>query len=515
MTESDASEMDAQYPASSEPVESAAGQVMHGDCIGAEALDVAPAAVDSSGSDQPELSSRGDSHQLTQFLTGNPRTTILFLALPVLAEQFLNFLVGFVDTILSGRISMAATSAIGTAAYVNWLAELIFSLVATGTTALVARHWGAGQRDAAGRVASSSISLALGMGIVAAGLFYLVAPVFGEFLGLELGSRALVVRYLRLSCVGHAFTSVLLIGSAALRGSGNMRAPMWILGLVSILNVVLSCVLAFGAGPLPAFGMDGIAVGTVMARFVGFALMLWILIRGSAGIIAKPGWASTTDFATIRRVLRIGIPAAADSLLMWTGHFLFLRVIAGIGTGELGEAIFAAHIVGIQVEALNYLPAWAWGMAAATMIGQCLGAGRPDRARLGGHEAMLQACVMAIIVMVMFLCGAEFIYELMHEDPAVADVGVPAIRLLALFEVPLSIVIVYTVGIRGAGETRMPMIINAVGIFLIRLPVGYWLGVEMNLGLVGAWGGMGADVTARAIAVALYFRYGKWDQKGI
>jgi MATE family multidrug resistance protein len=457
----------------------------------------------------------GSSHQLTQFLTGNPRTTILFLALPVLAEQFLNFLVGFVDTLLSGRISMAATSAIGAAAYVNWLAELIFSLVATGTTALVARHWGAGQKDSASRIATSSISLALGMGVVAAAALYLIAPVFGEFLKLESSSSELLVRYIRLSCFGQAFTSVLLIGSAALRGSGNMRAPMWILGLVSILNVLFSSALAFGVGPLPAYGMDGIAVGTVAARFAGFVLMLWLLVRGSAGLSAKPTWASITDFAAIGRVLRIGVPAAADSILMWSGHFLFLRVVAGLGTGLKGEAIFAAHIVGIQIEAINYLPAWAWGTAAATMIGQCLGAGRPDRARLGGHEAMLQSCVMAAIVMVTFYFGAEFIYDLMHEDPAVAVVGVPAIRVLALFEIPLSIVIVYAVGIRGAGETVAPMLINAFGIFLIRLPVGYWLGVEMELGLVGAWGAMGADITARAIAITLYFRYGKWDQKGI
>jgi MATE family multidrug resistance protein len=457
----------------------------------------------------------GSSHQLTQFLSGNPRTTILFLALPVLAEQFLNFLVGFVDTLLSGRISMAATSAIGTAAYVNWLAELIFSLVATGTTALVARHWGAFERDDAGRVASSSISLALGMGIAAAGLLYMIAPIFGDFLQLESGSKALLVRYLRLSSFGHAFSSVLLIGSAALRGSGNMRAPMFILGLVSILNVVFSSVLVFGFGPLPAFGMDGIAAGTVAARFAGFLVMLAILVQGTAGIIARPDWASATDFATIGRVLRIGIPAATDSLLMWGGHFLFLKVVAGLGTGAAGEAIFAAHIVGIQIEAINYLPAWAWGTAAATLIGQCLGAGRPDRARLGGHEAMLQSCVMAVVVMVVFLCGAELIYDLMHEDPMVAEVGIPAIRLLAFFEIPLSITIVYAVGLRGAGESLRPMLVNVFGVFVIRLPVGYWLGIELGYGLLGAWGAMGADITARAIAIALYFRYGKWDQKGI
>lgn len=459
--------------------------------------------------------SRTENHQLTQFLSGDPRTTILFLALPVLAEQFLNFLVGLVDTLLSGQISTAATSAIGTGAYVNWLAELIFSLVATGTTALVARHWGAGQRHDAGRVANSSISLALGMGVAAAGLFYLVAPGFSRFLALEPDTSSLVVRYLRLSCFGHTFSSVLLVGSAALRGAGNMRTPMWILGLVSILNVIFSSVLVFGLGPLPAYGTDGIAIGTVAARFVGFLLMLWILFRGVAGVSAVPTWASTTDFTTINRVLRIGIPAAADSLLMWVGHFFFLRVVAGLGTGETGKSILAAHFIGMQVEAINYLPAWAWGAAAATVIGQCLGAGRPDRARLAGHQAMIQACVVAAVVMALFLAGAEFIYEVMHEDPTVGAFGVPAIRLLALSEIPLSIVIVYTVGIRGAGETVRPMLINVASIFLVRLPIGYWLGVEMQFGLSGAWAGMVVDVVVRATAMALYFRYGKWDQKGI
>lgn len=457
----------------------------------------------------------GDSHQLDQFLGGDLRKTILFLALPVLTEQLLNFLVGFVDTFLSGRLSMAATSAIGTAAYVNWLVELLFSLVGTGTTALVARHCGALDRPAANRVASTSVSLSLGFGFIGAAAVYLAAPGFGAFLQLEPESNEVLIRYLRVSCFGHVFSSVLLIGSAALRGSGNMRAPMWILGLVSALNMVFSSVLVFGVGPLPAFGMDGIAAGTVAARFFGFLLMLMLLVRGNAGVVASLSWRSASDFDTVHRILRIGVPAALDSFLMWAGHFVFLRVIAGLGTGAEGQAIFAAHVVGVQVEAINYLPASAWGVAAATMIGQCLGAKRPDRARLGGHEAVIQSSLMALGVTALFYFGAEFIYELMHKDPSVARVGVPSIRLLALFEIPLSIVIVYCIGIRGAGETLRPMIINAVGIFLIRLPVGYWLGVEMELGLRGAWGGMGVDLVIRAIAFVLYFRYGKWDRKAV
>lgn len=509
MTESHASDDDARESAAPDQPEHAVVDAS------ADRTGAAPSDQTSTGEDSAGGESTDGGQQLAQFLTGNPRRTILLLALPVVAEQFLNFLVGFVDTILSGGISTAATSAVGAGAYVNWLAELIFSLIATGTTALVARHWGARQHDEAGRVAGSSLVLAIGLGLIASAAFYVMAPQFGSFLQLGPESSQLLTRYLRLCCFGHVFSSVLLIGSAALRGSGNMRTPMYVLGLVSILNVVFSSLLANGFGPIPALGVDGIAAGTVAARLIGFVLMLSILLRGTGGVTAKPDRTAAMDFATIARVLRIGIPAAADSLVMWAGHFLFLRVISGLGAEADQKAIFAAHIVAIQVEAINYLPAWAWGMAAATMIGQCLGAGRPDRARMGGHEAMLQACVVAAIVMVVFLVGAESIYALMHKDPAVTSFGVPAIRLLALFEIPLSIVIVYAVGIRGAGESIRPMFINAVGIFLVRLPIGYWLGVELEAGLVGAMGGMGADITVRAIAFYFYFKYGKWTEKGI
>jgi len=453
----------------------------------------------------------------SRILSGNLRLTVLLLALPVLAEQFLNFLVGFVDTWLSGHldpsISAAATSAIGVASYIGWLVELLYSLIGTGSTALVARHWGAGQRDEANRVARCSISLACVIGVLGIVTIYLLASVLTKVLHLEDASRDMAVRYLHLVCFAHLFSAINLIGSAVLRGAGDMRTPMWILGLVSILNVIFSSVLVYGVGPLPPQGIDGIALGTIAARMIGSALMLFALMTGMTDVVARPSLAGLFDLQPIRRILRIGGPALIDGIMMWSGHFLFLRVISGLGNNaDEARATFAAHIVGIQLEALNYLPAFAWGTAAATLVGQSLGAGDVPRAHSGGHEAGRQAGLLAVFTTAIFYFGAAAIYGLMHSDPAVSAIGVPALRVLAISEIPLSLTIVYTVALRGAGDTLTPMAVNFFGIFCVRLPLGYWLAVTHGMGLTGAWMSVAVDVTIRSIIAGLYYHSGRWSK---
>jgi multidrug resistance protein, MATE family len=469
----------------------------------------APDANDESDSDQHESPD-------SRILSGNLRTTVLILALPVLAEQMLSFLVGFTDTWLSGRISAQATSAIGVAAYVNWLGELLSAFVGTGATALIARHWGAGQRDTANAIARCAVTYAFIGGIFATAVVYFLSPMLGDFLGLEAESQDIAVRYLRIACYSQFFSSILMIGAASLRGSGNMTTPMMILGLVSVLNVIFSSALVMGSSVswLWDFGVEGIAYGTIAARAVGAVLMLLALARAKSGLRATLRLKSLRDFDSLRRIVRIGGPVAFDGILLWVGHFLFLRIIAGVGGGdEYSRATFAAHIVGIQIEALNYLPAWAWGTAAATMIGQCLGGGKPERAKQSGHEAGIQAGMLGAVASLVFFFGASFIYTFMHKDPLVAEVGVPAMKILALFEIPLAVAIAYLVAIRGSGETLRPAVINFIGIFGIRLTCAYWLIDEM--GLRGAWLAVGIDVTIRAIVIVWYFQRGNWLRKRI
>lgn len=430
--------------------------------------------------------------------------TLLLLALPVLAEQILNTFVGLFDTWLAGRISPAATSAVGLAAYVSWLGSMIVMLVGTGTTALVSRHEGAGDHQEANRLTNQSITLAVILGFVLFVFLYSAAPWLAAYSRMTGKSFDIAVTYLRVDSIGHIFMAVILVGSAALRGVGDMRTPLFVFAIINTVNVVASYTLVYVFG----MGVNGIVVGTITARAVGVVILLALLIRGRSGLKLKRHelgiiWSRT------RRILRIGIPAAADGAIMWTGHFIFLAVIARVADGPLGQACFAAHIIAVRVEALTYLPAVAWGAATATMIGQSLGAHDTDRAKRAGHHAVFQCGLLSIGVAAAFYLGAAWIYEQMTVDPLVRTAGILPFRILAVFQPILVMSIVYIHGLRGAGDTRVPLLITIGGV-LIRVPVGYFFGIVMGWGLLGAWMGMFGSMIWRAAASAIRFSSGKW-----
>lgn len=445
------------------------------------------------------------------------RQSVLTLALPALGEQLLNFCVSLFDTYLAGQVSTSAheigvyTTTVGIAGYISWLATLIFSLVGTGTTALVARSRGAGDIDQANRFANRSLTLAGCLGLVVFALLTVLAPYYAQMQQLQGESHRVAVTFLRADAFGQLFFCYCLIGSAALRGMGDMRTPMVVLGVVNILNMILSTSLVFGLGPITPMGIDGIVTGTVIARICGGLLMLGVLGHGVSGLSLRIGYL-VPHADDIRRILKIGVPAAVDGILMWCGQSMFLMIIARLGDGSQGKAFVAAHMIGMETEALTYLPATAWGYAAASLVGQSLGAGDAKRARLLGNEAARQCILVAIVGAVVYLAGASWIYQVMTKEAAVREIGVPALRFLSWYQIPLAVMIVYIHSLRGAGDTRAVMFLNIFGIMCIRLPLGYLLGIVCSGGLIGAWSGMCIDVLFRMIVVMFYYRSGRWAQ---
>jgi putative MATE family efflux protein len=318
----------------------------------------------------------------------------------------------------------------------------------------------------------------------------------------------IAVTYLRIDAVGHMLISLTLVGCAALRGVGNMRTPMFIFAIINAVNVIASCTLVFGLGPFPALGVTGIVVGTVIAKALGAILIVVVLLRGRSGLKLRYdqlpiAWTRTW------RILRIGLPAAADGALMWSGHFAFLAIISRLADPPWGELYFAAHIVAVRVEALTYLPAFAWAAASATMIGQALGADNPARARRVGHEAVLQCGLLSVVIAACFYFGAAVIYEKMSLDPLVRAAGVRPFQVLALLQPLLAVAIIYVGSLRGAGDTRFPMLITLIGI-LIRIPTGYYFGIVLGWGLIGAWTGMFGDMIWRALSSTIRYVGGRW-----
>lgn len=450
---------------------------------------------------------------------------VLTLGGPVLLQQFLIFAVSLSDALLAGRFEpptgshVASQSAQTTATYLTWFIGSYAVLVSVGSTALVARFVGAGDRALAGRTLHQSLLLAAGLGLLGsiAGLLWVEELV--SLLQLKGEAAQFAADYLRPLFALLVFQIVGLAGIACLIGAGDTRTGMWILGGVAIINVPLAWICHHGWGPIPEMGFTGIALGTAISQAIGGIAVLIVLARGRAGLRLKLRLLRP-DTKLMRRLLRISIPAGFDSLLLAVGQLFFLGVV-----NRLGEIEGSAHGIALRCEAISFLLGTAFGTAAMTLVGQQLGAGRPDRAARSAWTAFGICAVVMCFLGVGFYVFSPHLFELFcpyeHQRPVI-DAGVPVLQLIAFAMPPLASTIVFAASLRGAGDTRVPVLFTLIGFFVIRIPLAWYLtsrtidlgmfGVVngADLGLMGAWMAMTADVFARGCLLLLRFRSGRW-----
>lgn len=444
-------------------------------------------------------------------LEGPIRSAVFWLSLPILGEQILNAAIAWNDTFLAGRISAPATGAVGFASYVSWLMTMLFAMVSIGATAIVSRAIGAGNQREASHATNQAFVLAMLVGITGTVVISLIAPGFAYLLNLRGETAAIAVQYLRIDAIGYAGASMSFALAACLRGAGDTRTPLKILGAVNVMNFAFSWVLTFGIGPWSGIGVAGIAWGTTIARWLGAIGFAVLLQRRGLAVRLAPNQMSP-DRTMIWRMIRVGAPASLDGLLSFSGHFIFMSIVNRVPSEFPTEVIYAAHIVGIRIESLSYLPANAYMHAASTLVGQNLGAHQPGRARLATNEAVKQTLVMMILATAALFFGAEAMYRLLSSDPDVWRCGVPALKALALFQIVLGPLIVYIGALRGAGDTRVPILITFAGMAFLRIPGALIGGFVLKWGLLGAWLGMFADLTVRSVLMWLRFRSGKWEK---
>ncbi|HMQ29558.1 MAG TPA: MATE family efflux transporter [Chloroflexaceae bacterium] len=444
------------------------------------------------------------------------RRRVAALAIPAVGEQLLNTMVGLADVYLVGNLSAAATqrlgygsatalAAAGLGNQFTWLMMVLFMAVGVGATALVARAVGARDEEALRRILRQAFLLAALVGVLATALGLLLAEPFLALIAAPPETRATAAAYIHINAAAYLPAVFLLVGTACLRGAGDTRTPLLVMLAVNLVNVGVTLLLVNGLMGLPALGVEGAAIGTALARGLGGVVVLTLLLRGRAGLRLNLGGGG--DRATMRRLVNVGLPAAGEQLLFQGALLIFVRFV-----NDLGTRAYAAHNITITIESLSFLPGMGYAVATSALVGQALGARDPRRAEGYAYEALLQGALMMSLFGALMVVFPRQLVALFTNDPAVIAAAVAPLRAAGLVQPALAVSFIMLGAMRGAGDTRWPLLSRLLTTWGVRLPLTVAAVSWLGLGLPGVWLAMCTDFTLQAILALWRFSAGRWKQ---
>jgi putative MATE family efflux protein len=441
------------------------------------------------------------------------RKKVLLLAWPVIVENLLQMTVGIFDTIMVGHmhpvsLASAALAGVGISDQICLFLLAVFAALGVGTTALVAQFTGAKKDKEARLVGEQSMLVGCLLSIVLGIIIKWKAKEIISFLGADENVTELGTAYLTLVGGLNISLVVMVICNGVLRGIGDTKTPMLITGLVNVINIVLDYLLIYGKLGFPALGVTGAALATVIARVVGSAILIYILYHKPGGKI-RLSWKSSFVFMPeiLGKISRISVPVALEQIMLRGGQIVYAVIVTSLGT-----IAFAAHKITLNAESLSFMPGFGFAVAATTLVGQEIGRERLDRAEANGYMANRLAMVIMVTMGVVFFFFAAPLVGLFSNDPEVITLAASCLRIVAISQPALCLTMVFAGALRGAGDTKIPMVITGASIWLIRLPFAYLLGIKMGYGLQGAWLAMNIDLFFRGGLMYLRFRRNGWKQ---
>ena len=416
-------------------------------------------------------------------LTGGSITkNIFYLAGPVVATMFLETAFSLANIFWVGKLGAVSLAAVISSAIVVWIIYSLVGSVSVGVTALVARFIGAGQQDQAAFGARQAYLFAILFAVCLTVPGVLFTKWAFVLMGTEPGVTALGIQYLRI-IFGGAITFFLIdIFSSIFRATGDTKTPMLVIGGSLALNIVLDPCLIFGWGPFPRLGTAGAAVATVFSQGVGSLFFIRLIRRGklSFRFSLLPKW--DLDFSRMWRILRIGIPASSAWILFSIVYLFINKIVALFGT----EAI-AALGIGNRMESVSFLTCMGFSVAATTLVGQNLGAGRPERAAEAAWKTAGIVVLITGFVSVMFFAFPRQIASFFISDPQVIEIGIGYLKILALSQMFMAAEIVFEGAFAGAGNTVPPMVVSIAGSLASASLLAYLLAVHWGIGINGVW----------------------------
>lgn len=429
---------------------------------------------------------------------------ILLLSVPMILELVMESTFALVDIFFVGKLGASAVAAVGlTETYLFLLYSIAMGL-SMGVTAIIARRTGENDRETAGKSAVQAVfaGLICSLPFAFAGIFY-----SRELLGL-MGADQWVLengyKYTRWMLGGNFVIMLLFVINAIFRGAGDAAIAMRILFISNIVNIILDPLLIFGIGSFEGMGIEGAAVATNIGRGTGVLFQLWYLFRGGKHIsvtLSQLYW----DAKTMLGIIKTSLGGIGQMIIGMTSWIFLMRILANIGS----EAV-AGSTIALRIMMFTLMPAWGMANAAATLVGQNLGAGHPERAESTVWKIGLYNMLFLIVISFAYFTMNRSLMGIFSENAEVIDIGARWLRILSYSYFVYGWWMVTTQAFNGAGDTKTPTWINLVFFWLIEIPLCYSLAIPFDMGYSGVFWGCFVAETSAGLATVWLFKRGTW-----
>ncbi|MFL6255781.1 MAG: MATE family efflux transporter [Pyrinomonadaceae bacterium] len=451
-------------------------------------------------------------HPKYDYTEGSIGRAILLLSVPMVLEMLMESLFVVCDLYFVGRLGKEAVAAV---VLTESMMVLVYTLgigLSIGATAMVARRTGERDPEGAARTAGQVILLGLAVSLILGALGVAFAPRLLELMGAEATVVAGGSSFTRVMLGCNLSVMMLFLINGTFRGAGDAAVAMRVLWLANTINILLGPCLIFGLGPFPELGLTGAAVATSIGRGTGALYAFSKLWRGS-GRIHVTRRHFRLDASLIRRIVNLSGPATFQVFVGMASWIALMRVVS-----SLGSAAVAGYGIGMRVIMFALLPSWGMSNAAATLVGQSLGAGKPERAEKAVWRAGFYNMIFLGIVGLVFVVFANPIVDIFTHAAAGEEVhayGVDCLRIIACGFLFYAYGMVLTQSFNGAGDTRTPTIINVFVFWLWEIPLAWFLAFKLRMGPRGVFVAAAVAFSTLAVVSAYFFRRGRWKTKRV
>ncbi len=435
---------------------------------------------------------------------GNEAKRILFFAIPMLIGNFFQIFNTLVDSVIVGNyVGKGALAAIGTSFPVIFALISLVIGISGGISIVISQYFGAKDMLNVKKAIDTAFVFLFGSSFILSVIGIILAPTIFSFLQLDAEVLPEAVLYIRIYLTGIVFTAGFNGAMAILRGMGDSKTPLYFLILTSVLNIIMELILIVGFN----MGIEGAAFATIGSQIIGFIISV-IYLNRTHEILKVSLIPTKFDWFIFKQSLRIGLPSGMQQIFVALGMVALLRIVNQFGTDAM-----AAYTVAGRIDSFASLPAMNFSIALSAFVGQNIGAGNILRVKKGLRATVIMVSIISILVTIFVAIFAHSLMEVFTTDSAVIEIGAKYLQIVCIFYLFFSLMFAYAGVLRGAGDTVVPMFITLFSLWLIRIPVAWYL--SHHIGIEGIWWSIPIAWFLGFLASFIYYKTGNWKSKAV